>query len=532
MWKISSFSVLALDQTTSQPLQHHFNSNGMKNYRVPRLDTPSHPGGLNTDAAEERRRRSHHQRSSGIYLESTRVKRTDSNTGDREDDSLELVASRRRPQSGADAFYYRSDTSQRRRHTAQSPYPSRSFERDRSTGPSSSSSFSTGRRPSLAKSSSSDWETVTPLRTVGGEVTPQRDLLEGNMTPKRPSTDTYNHHHADRRQRGVSEWEQATPRYHRDQSGRKGGGGGGGSPGIHRGSSESNDKDVRIFHSDADKSTWDEEQKRIDRDWYGFEESGLAVDDLQNPFSGHESYDREREEAFTKRLVKKISARQKQFNQDNDLWERNRLFVSGIEHRGEVDLDFADEEEKRVHVMVHDLKPPFLDGRTAFSKQLEAVRSVKDPTSDLAIFSRKGSAMVRLYRERKEKMKQTKEALQVSGTAIGNIMGVRKEDENIGGDELQKQLDKANPPLSATPTHQPTHPLQVEQSDKQVKFSEHLKAKSDAVSNFARTKTLKEQREYLPVFAVRESLLQVIRDNQVVIIVGETGSGLCFACDN
>ena len=37
--------------------------------------------------------------------------------------------------------------------------------------------------------------------------------------------------------------------------------------------------------------------------------------------------------------------------------------------------------------------------------------------------------------------------------------------------------------------------------------------------------TLKEQREFLPVFSVRDELLTVIRDNRIVIIVGETGSG-------
>jgi pre-mRNA-splicing factor ATP-dependent RNA helicase DHX38/PRP16 len=56
------------------------------------------------------------------------------------------------------------------------------------------------------------------------------------------------------------------------------------------------------------------------------------------------------------------------------------------------------------------------------------------------------------------------------------------------------------------------------------KFSSHMKT-SQAASAFSRSKTLKEQREYLPAFAVREDLLRVIRDNQVVIVVGETGSG-------
>lgn len=35
----------------------------------------------------------------------------------------------------------------------------------------------------------------------------------------------------------------------------------------------------------------------------------------------------------------------------------------------------------------------------------------------------------------------------------------------------------------------------------------------------------KEQRQYLPVYAVKEELLKIIRENSVVIVVGETGSG-------
>jgi hypothetical protein len=45
------------------------------------------------------------------------------------------------------------------------------------------------------------------------------------------------------------------------------------------------------------------------------------------------------------------------------------------------------------------------------------------------------------------------------------------------------------------------------------KFASHLKT-SSGVSSFARTRTLKEQREYLPAFACREELMKVIRENQ------------------
>ena len=56
------------------------------------------------------------------------------------------------------------------------------------------------------------------------------------------------------------------------------------------------------------------------------------------------------------------------------------------------------------------------------------------------------------------------------------------------------------------------------------KFASHLKT-STGVSSFAKSRTLKEQREYLPAFACREDLLKTIRENQVVVVVGETGSG-------
>lgn len=55
-------------------------------------------------------------------------------------------------------------------------------------------------------------------------------------------------------------------------------------------------------------------------------------------------------------------------------------------------------------------------------------------------------------------------------------------------------------------------------------FSTHLQ-KSDGQSAFAKSKTLKQQREYLPAFAVREELMAQLRDHQVVVVIGETGSG-------
>jgi len=52
-----------------------------------------------------------------------------------------------------------------------------------------------------------------------------------------------------------------------------------------------------------------------------------------------------------------------------------------------------------------------------------------------------------------------------------------------------------------------------------------MKEKTEASSDFAKQKSIREQREYLPIFAARTELLNIVRDNSVVVIVGETGSG-------
>jgi len=92
-------------------------------------------------------------------------------------------------------------------------------------------------------------------------------------------------------------------------------------------------------------------------------------------------------------------------NADTDAWENNRMMTSGVMTKGMVDLDFEDDSGSRVHVLVHDIKPPFLDGRVAYTRQLDPISPIRDPTSDLAIFSKKGSALFREKREQQERAK-------------------------------------------------------------------------------------------------------------------------------
>lgn len=125
---------------------------------------------------------------------------------------------------------------------------------------------------------------------------------------------------------------------------------------------------------------------------------------------------------------------------------------------------------------------------------------MKDPTSDMALVARKGSALVRVFREQKERRKAQKKHWELGGTKLGNIMGIEKKKDEEDG-KYDADTDTAD-------------------YRKDQKFAEHMTNQDQGASDFARRKTMIQQRQYLPVFAVRQDLLNVIRENSVVIIVG------------
>jgi len=237
-------------------------------------------------------------------------------------------------------------------------------------------------------------------------------------------------------------------------------------------------------------------------------------------------------------------------NADNDLWEANRMVTSGVATRKGVDLDFEDESQSAVHVMVHNLKPPFLDGRTVFTKQLDPINPIRDPTSDMAVFAKKGSALVKEKREQAERAKAAAKLAALGGTALGNILGVKDEEAEAEGAFLRLVIGVCSRGypyyglLLTAAAEAEAKTATKEDYKGDSKFASHLKT-STGVSSFARSRTLREQREYLPAFACREDLLKAIRDNQgvihssswihsdsdgfvlciVVIVIGETGSG-------
>ncbi|KAB1995173.1 hypothetical protein ES319_D13G143800v1 [Gossypium barbadense] len=282
------------------------------------------------------------------------------------------------------------------------------------------------------------------------------------------------------------------------------------------------------FEDEADKNSLAEEHNyeitesmrlemeyNSDRAWYDREEGNTMFDaDSSSLFLGDEASFQKKEAELAKRLVRrdgtKMSLAQSkklsQLTADNAQWEDRQLLRSGAVRGTEVQTEFDDEDERKVILLVHDTKPPFLDGRIVFTKQAEPVMPIKDPTSDMAIISRKGSNLVKEIHEKQSMSKSRQRFWELAGSKLGDILGVEKTAEQIDADTAEVgehgEID----------------------FKEDAKFAQHLK-KGEAVSEFAMSKSIAEQRQYLPIYSVRDELLQVIRENQVVVVVGETGSG-------
>jgi pre-mRNA-splicing factor ATP-dependent RNA helicase DHX38/PRP16 len=311
----------------------------------------------------------------------------------------------------------------------------------------------------------SNWDINTPKSRQGKHDmnTSSRHRLNDN-TPRATPAHKYNKWADDRKRTGI------TPSNKKGESNK--------TP-----NTSTNKQKQENLSSDSDNSDFETEQQRLDREWYGMDESE-GFDQENNSFASmNEKFLEEKSENLKQKWKRKVSFHQQQKNRDVDKWETNRMLQSGAISQVHPDEDFEEETEARVNIIVRHMFPPFLDGRITFTKQFEPVIPLKDPTSDMAIVSRKGCMSVRRYREQKERLQAAEKVNQLAGTKMGNILGI----ENKSDKEKVTEEDSVD-------------------YKKNQQFADHMITKTDAISDFARENTLKEQRQFLPVFAVKQEV--------------------------
>ena len=297
----------------------------------------------------------------------------------------------------------------------------------------------------------------------------------------------------------------------------------------------------------AARAEYEAVEQQAERDWYAQEETG-AFDETHDPFWVDESNDQalaRRTAIAQRRLTRRDgsvmtlaqSKRASELQKDMNAWEENRLMTSGVVRGREMDLDFDKDSDIRVVLLVHDARPPFLDASLLFSEQKGPVLPLRDPTSDMAVIAKNGSQIVKEIREKKDQNKSRQRFWEVAGSKLGQITGLTEGEREEAARAAAEMEDREKNFEGGTVAKEQQENGEGNKYEgdarndveddwrSKAQFKSHLNKKSEAVSEFSKTKTIAEQRRFLPVYSVREELMQVIRENQVVVVVGETGSG-------
>jgi len=203
--------------------------------------------------------------------------------------------------------------------------------------------------------------------------------------------------------------------------------------------------------------------------------------------------------------------RQKKKLNEYEMWEAQQLQASGvIEQHERLDCDeekglLADSDiEEDFEIELQEKEPVFLRGQTTKAGvRLSPIQVVKEPDGSLARAASTAQALASERREAREAMQQS------LLDAIPKDMGRPWEDPKPEAGE--RTIAQALRGLGQTSYELPEW--------KKLYIGKSVSYGQKSV------KPIKEQREGLPIFKLRNELLQAIHDNQVLIVIGETGSG-------
>lgn len=165
------------------------------------------------------------------------------------------------------------------------------------------------------------------------------------------------------------------------------------------------------------------------------------------------------------------------------------------------------EEEEDVDIEVREEEPPFLAGQTKQSLELSPIRVVKAPDGSMNRAAMAGTSLAKERRDLRQQEAQDKAAEQASQVDLN----AQWQDPMVAPDQRKFASDLRNPQANK-PSESAPEWKRVTQS-KDQSFGKRT------------SMSIKQQRESLPVYKFRKQLLQAVKENQLMIVVGDTGSG-------
>ncbi|OJJ03229.1 hypothetical protein ASPVEDRAFT_53712 [Aspergillus versicolor CBS 583.65] len=197
-------------------------------------------------------------------------------------------------------------------------------------------------------------------------------------------------------------------------------------------------------------------------------------------------------------------------------WEIKQLIASGAvsaadypdideEYHATLTGEGTFEEEEDIDIEVKDEEPPFLAGQTKMSLELSPIRVVKAPDGSMNRSAMAGTNLAKERRDLRQQEAQDKAA-------------ERAADVDLNAQWQDPMANERQFAADLRSTQQAT-------TDEAVPEWKRVTMGKNQSFGKRTNMSIKQQRESLPVFKFRQQLLEAVAENQLMIVVGDTGSG-------
>lgn len=194
-------------------------------------------------------------------------------------------------------------------------------------------------------------------------------------------------------------------------------------------------------------------------------------------------------------------------------WEIKQMISSGVIDRSEMP-DFDEETgllpkdedgEADIEIEIVEEEPPFLQGHGRALHDLSPVRIVKNPDGSLAQAAMMQSALAKERREQKMLQREQEQDSKPANQGRNWSDPLPEEEEKTYGETSRGM---GMPPPQDIP-----------------EWKKHVIGGKKTSYGKKTDMTIVEQRQSLPIFKLRDDLIKAVSDNQILIVIGETGSG-------
>ncbi|KAM9772979.1 ATP-dependent RNA helicase DHX8 isoform X1 [Syngnathus typhle] len=213
----------------------------------------------------------------------------------------------------------------------------------------------------------------------------------------------------------------------------------------------------------------------------------------------------EQDDTLERKRLTKIS--------DPEKWEIKQMIAANVLSKEEFpDFDdetgilpkVDDEEDEDLEIELVEEEPPFLRGHTKQSMDITPVKIVKNPDGSLSQAAMMQSALAKERRELKQAAREAE---------MDSIpMGLNKHWVDPLPDTDGRQIAANMRGIGMMPNDIP-------------EWKKHAFGGNKASYGKKTQLSILEQRESLPIYKLKEQLVQAVHDNQILIVIGETGSG-------